>query len=1234
MTSVPQNPPELNGVEDLSALVYLEMPNVLFNMMYRFLKLPKKEIYTCVSTILLAMNPYEWLLYLVSEEMIALYKKHQDSGDLLKTPQPYAVSSRAYVRMVARKKPQSLLCCGISGAGKSECAKQLIRYLAKTSPMGEGMVTEDPEFIVNQIVQASIILEAWGNAKTTLNNNSSRFGKFVKLMYKEGKILGSWMETYLLEKSRVIAQGPQERNYHIFYFIFKGLSGGALDAMSLSKPSDFWYLKQGGCTEVDGIDDKKEFGDLMESLKLFRFSDDDLTSIWNLTAGILHVGQCAMKEDDSGNAQCDPGAKINMDLAAELWGISSDSLNERLTTASMEVMKKTIIKKVAPAKYNDNRDAISKALFENSFLFVVERINGELFHLGSGDVKKIMFIGVLDIFGFENFITNSIEQFCINFTNEKIQGYFNYNIIASEQEEYIKESVLWKPMKVPDNSDFVEMIEHKKNGMFALLDSACKAPKPSPENFVKEFFKKQGKMKQYLEKAKGPKKAKGQKKKKKEKKGDRWVGFLIHHFCDDVIYTANLYLEKNMDAIHPDTAKMFAKSKYPMVQMIGAGTHHKKKKKKKKAKSVCGFFSAQLINLITTLNITEPYFCRAMKPNWTKSKADWDDTLVEDQLRSGGLIEALRVLKLGYPTRVPYQKIWDKFNGKIKNPLVNNLGQMGFAQAVLMAFGVDETTYELGLTKIFFKPAKAAVLDEIMASADKPMSAEQNEMIVKFVQQKRTKQMVGAVKVFLKLSLRIRFKRARENMAKWGRVLGMVSRTVVRHADYAKNAMKIKAAQQIQAFFRSKDAMRTAGPQIAEKKTASVTVFQMWRRFEERSKLLQWLTENCGAAKARAEELKNMSPEERAAREEKRKAERAAKAAEMAAAAAAADDAKNAAAADAEAAAAAARDAAAAQQNAANISLEDADKIARQAAAEKAEALRLAQEKAQRDKENSELWKLLHPEGSDEEEEYEDEETGEKKVRKVVDFKKEASHGHMFTVYHARKNRSPHERFVKVDFKDGEPQNISWGSGDRSINWADIKFVVRGIKTNTMKVWSDQADDGHVFSVVSNGKTLDCQASDDHSRDVWVDGLTKMLGQSEEDRAAAQEAYDPNAEEVADVEKPREKTASQLQTQANLFNMIIKTTFREINYEGLYGFLGEPVQAEFKDPKFYAKCQAENVPWRDWETWVRSEVCAYITSNGLADAAVVAAHEEEVAAKRASGAEPISAEPKDDCMIA
>merc|ERR1719382_326326 len=204
--------------------------------------------------------------------------------------------------------------------------------------------------------------------------------------------------------------------------------------------------------------------------------------------------------------------------------------------------------------------------------------------------------------------------------------------------------------------------------------------------------------------------------------------------------------------------------------MIGAGTHHKKKKKKKKKTSVCTFFKQQLINLMTTLNVTEPYFCRAMKPNWNKSAKEWDNVLVEDQLRSGGLIEALRVLKLGYPTRVPYKNIWDKFNGKINNPLINNLDQMGFAEAVLMAFNVDNTTYCLGLTKIFFKPAKAAVLDTIMASAGKPLSEEQNGLIKKFVQEKRMKQVVGAAKIFLKLSLRIRFKRARDNIQKWGRI--------------------------------------------------------------------------------------------------------------------------------------------------------------------------------------------------------------------------------------------------------------------------------------------------------------------------------------------------------------------------------------------------------------------------------------------------------------------------------
>lgn len=1108
----PKNPPELNGVEDLSLLVYLEMPNVLFNLTYRFLSMPKKEIYCCVSCILLAVNPYEWLTYLTTQDMIDIYKKAQDSGDLKKTPHPFAVASRAYVRMVTRKKPQSLLCCGISGAGKSECAKQLIRYLAKTSPndMDTG---GDPDFIVNQIVQASIILEAWGNAKTTLNNNSSRFGKFVKIMYKTGAIIGSYMETYLLEKSRVIMQGPQERNYHIFYFIFKGVPADFLASCELTKPEKHWYLKQGGCVDVPGLNDQECFEEAMESLKLFRFSKTDLDAVWELTAGILHLGDAGFKENDGGNAEVADMAACGR--AAKLWGLKSDALKSRLETASMEVMGKVIIKNIAPSKYNDNRDAVSKALFENSFLFVVERINAELFHVG-GDVAKIMFIGVLDIFGFENFVTNSLEQFCINFTNEKIQGFFNYNIIQSEQEEYIKESVLWKPMEVPDNSDFVAMIEMKKKGMFALLDSACKAPKPSAEQFYKEFFKNQGKMKQYLEKAKGPKSAGKKKKKKKKGKGKQGGPFLtIHHFCDDVIYDCSLYLDKNMDAIHPDSAKMFASSSKPIVQMIGGGTHQKKKKKKKKKQSVTGFFSKQLIRLVKTLEMTEPYFCRAMKPNWNKSAKEWDDVLVEDQLRSGGLIEALRVLKLGYPTRVPYQKIWDGFHGRIQNPLVNNLNKMGFAEVVLAAFGVNPAFYELGLTKIFFKPAKAAVLDTIMESAGKTLTPEQNAMIEKFVKMKRMKQLIGCAKVYLKLSFRVRARQAQSTINKIGRTFGYLGIAMSVHLDIAN------------------------------------------KQYEE----------------AHAAELSALKAQAEAQDKE-----------------------------------AAAADAAAAEEE--RLAKIEAEKADRAKAAERAEKLRLAQEKAQRDKENSELWKLLHPVDSDEEE-YEDDD-GVKHTRKKIDFKTESMHGHLFTIYNNNKSKAPHDRFVKVDWNGDKPTNISWGSGDRQMDWSLVKFVIKGAVTPATQMWSANIKEpANVFSIIAtDGRTLDMMAEDMDTCTCWADGITKTLEQKEEDRAAMQESYTPL--ETKEDGPSVDRTASQEETRSKLVQMHCLTAFKDFERVGVYNPVcyADVVKGDF-DEKWATDFVSKSTNhWRHWEWEVRQAIIQHCIKESILDEDIVDTAEE------------------------
>merc|ERR1719461_411464 len=653
------------------------------------------------------------------------------------------------------------------------------------------------------------------------------------------------------------------------------------------------------------------------------------------------------------------------------------------------------------------------------------------------------------------------------------------------------------------------MIEHKKKGMFVLLDSACKAPKPSPGNFYKEFFKNQGKMTQYLEKAKGPKSA--GKKKKKKKGGKGAIGgpfFTIHHFCDDVIYDASLYLEKNMDAIHPDSAKMFAKSSKPMVQMIGGGTHHKKKKKAGKKKSVTKFFSGQLIKLVKTLEVTEPYFCRAMKPNWNKSSKEWDDVLIEDQLRSGGLIEALRVLKLGYPTRVPYQKIWDGFHGKIQNPLVQNLDKMGFAEVILSAFGVDKSFYELGLTKIFFKPAKAAVLDTIMANAGKPLTAEQNAMVEKFVKVKRMRQLIGTCKVFLKLSFRVRAKQAQKTISKVGRHFGYLGTALLSHLDIANKQYEEAHAAEIEALRAS---------QAAQDKEAAA------------------------AAAAAAEEARLAKIEE--------------------------------------------------------------EKLERQRKAERAEALRLAQEKAQKEKENSELWKLLHPVDSDEEE-YEDEETGEKMVRKKVDFKIESMHGHLFTVYSLNKTKAPHDRFVKVDWGSEGPTNISWGSGDRNLDWNSIQFVIKGVKTPTMEAWkgSDVKEDC-VYSIISSdGRTVDLMASDQATRDLWADGITKNLGMDEETRAKMQAEYVPI--NVTESGAPAvERTESQEETRVKLVQMHCMTAFKDFERVGVYNPVcyADIVKLEFGEAWAKEFVKSSKNHWRHWEWEVRRAILTHCNKEGILD---------------------------------
>ncbi|ETO31547.1 hypothetical protein RFI_05577 [Reticulomyxa filosa] len=354
-----------------------------------------------------------------------------------------------------------------------------------------------------------------------------------------------------------------------------------MKSLHLTNSKDFWYTKQGNADEIAGVSDKERYDELAESMKLMRI-DSEMMGLWAITAGVLNMGNIEFKKEGDGFASVKNPDVVKK--VADLWGVSDKALAERLTTATMVVMKKNITKKVNFDEATTNRDSISKGFYEQSFLYLCERINAELFQMGETDnedeepnIESHLFIGILDVFGFENFYINSLEQFCINFTNEKLQQFFNFHIIRSEQEEYIKESVFWTPLHIPDNTAYIEMVEDAAKGFFVLLDSACKAPQPSVEAWMQEFMKTHGKNPAVRTATQpGSGNARGAPKKTKKKGGpkEKFTGFMLIHFADNVTYDATNFLVKNNEAVHPDTAKMLAKSTNPLVQhvsQIGVG---------------------------------------------------------------------------------------------------------------------------------------------------------------------------------------------------------------------------------------------------------------------------------------------------------------------------------------------------------------------------------------------------------------------------------------------------------------------------------------------------------------------------------------------------------------------------------------------------------------------------------------------------------------------------------------
>jgi myosin-6 len=581
------------AVEDNCALMYLNEATLLHNLEKRFMQ---DEIYTYTANILLAINPYHTLTHLYEGKV----KEYQGKSLGVMPPHVYAIADKAYRDMRNLQLSQGIIVSGESGAGKTESTKYVLRYL--TDSYGGGGSVEDLE---SRILAANPFLESFGNAKTTRNNNSSRFGKFVELHFnRNARVVGAHIEHYLLEKSRVISQSAKERNYHVFYRMCKGSPDSMKQALNLqSDVTQYNFLKDGVCGDIKFLDDVKDFAVMEKSMNDCGLDPKEKANVFRISAAVLHIGNIPFTEDGQGMAGVDGSSKV-MAGVAKMLGLDAEAVSGALCFTELTIAGTTTKKgkTVEVAEYG--KKALAKALYSKLFDWIVYRIN-----LCFPFDKSENFIGVLDIAGFEYFQVNSFEQFCINYCNEKLQQFFNIRVLKDEQELYVTESIKFREVEFVDNQDCIDLIEKNKTGILAMLDEESKLPKAMDTNFTEKLHKlhkdhfrlqlpRKSKMSYY-----------------KSLRDNE--GFIVRHFAGAVCYQTAAFIDKNNDALTADLAMLMTTAKDPFTKDLFAPREGENKPQKGKITlvSLGKKFKGALVNLMTKLNSTRSNFIRCIKPN-------------------------------------------------------------------------------------------------------------------------------------------------------------------------------------------------------------------------------------------------------------------------------------------------------------------------------------------------------------------------------------------------------------------------------------------------------------------------------------------------------------------------------------------------------------------------------------------------------------------------------------------
>jgi len=700
------NPPKYDKQEDMANLTCLNEASVLHNIKERYYS---GLIYTYSGLFCVVVNPYK-RLPIYTEKIIEIYKgkkRHEVP------PHVFAITDIAYRSMLQDREDQSILCTGESGAGKTENTKKVIQYLAfvaASKPKSSSHIpasNSDLSFgeLEQQLLKANPILEAFGNAKTVKNDNSSRFGKFIRINFDaSGYIAGANIETYLLEKARIIRQAPDERTFHIFYQLLMGAPQQYKSEFILEDPKNYTFMTKGG-VKVPGIDDVEEFQATLNSMKIMGMSDEDLSSVFKVISAALLFGNMEFKQERNSDQATLPDNTVAQKVA-HLLGIQVTDLTKAFLKPRIKVGRDYVTKSQTKEQVEFAIEAIAKATYERLFKWIVTRINRSLDRTKR---QGASFIGILDIAGFEIFEVNSFEQLCINYTNEKLQQLFNHTMFILEQEEYQREGIEWKFIDFGlDLQPTIDLIE-KPMGIMALVDEECWFPKATDKSFVEKLVSSHNAHPKFI---------------KTDFKST--ADFSIVHYAGNVQYSAAQWLMKNMDPLNENIVQYLQASQDPfvchiwkdaeivgMAQQAMTDSQFGRVTKRGMFRTVSQLYKEQLSKLMVTLRNTNPNFVRCIIPNHEKKAGKINAVLVLDQLKCNGVLEGIRICRQGFPNRVPFQEFRQRY--ELLTPNVIPKGFMDGKKAcekMLDHLELEPGLYRIGQSKIFFRTGVLAQLEE------------------------------------------------------------------------------------------------------------------------------------------------------------------------------------------------------------------------------------------------------------------------------------------------------------------------------------------------------------------------------------------------------------------------------------------------------------------------------------------------------------------------------------------